>query len=41
MSKFMHFIIAASPGYIRCAPEYEGWPGFGDWLSINANTRVT
>ena len=28
----------ASPGYIRCAPEYEGWPGFGDWLSINANT---
>ncbi len=38
MSRFMDFIIAASPGYIRCAPEYEGWPGFGDWLSINANT---
>ncbi|HXV42251.1 MAG TPA: family 78 glycoside hydrolase catalytic domain, partial [Anaerolineae bacterium] len=38
MSKFMQFVIEASPGYIRCAPEYEGWPGFGDWLSINANT---
>jgi alpha-L-rhamnosidase len=38
MSKFMQFIIEDSPGYIRCAPEYEGWPGFGDWLSINANT---
>lgn len=38
MSKFMQFIVEASPGYIRCAPEYEGWPGFGDWLSINANT---
>jgi len=38
MSKFMQFIVEESPGYIRCAPEYEGWPGFGDWLSINANT---
>ena len=38
MSKFMQFILEASPGYIRCAPEYEGWPGFGDWLSINAAT---
>lgn len=38
MSRFMQFILDASPGYIRCAPEYEGWPGFGDWLSINANT---
>ncbi len=38
MTRFMDFIIAASPGYIRCAPEYEGWPGFGDWLSINAAT---
>ncbi len=38
MSKFMKWVIAASPGYIRCAPEYEGWPGFGDWLSINAAT---
>ena len=38
MSKFMEFIIRESPGRIRCAPDYEGWPGFGDWLSINANT---
>lgn len=38
MSKFMEFLLKGSPGYIRCAPDYEGWPGFGDWLSINANT---
>ena len=38
MAKFMQFIQAASPDYIRCAPEYEGWPGIGDWLSINADT---
>src|SRR5262249_19761734 len=38
MTKFMNFITESSPGFIRCAPEYEGWPGFGDWLSINAAT---
>ena len=38
MQRFMNFLEAASPGYIRCAPEYEGWQGFGDWLSINADT---
>src|SRR5258706_16163090 len=38
MSRFMDFIVRASPGFIRCAPDFEGWPGFGDWLSINANT---
>jgi alpha-L-rhamnosidase len=38
MNRFMDFITRESPGCIRCAPEYEGWPGFGDWLSINANT---
>jgi alpha-L-rhamnosidase len=38
MGRFMDFIQEASPGHIRCAPDYEGWPGFGDWLSINANT---
>jgi alpha-L-rhamnosidase len=38
MTRFMDFIIKASPDYIRCAPDFEGWPGFGDWLSINANT---
>ncbi len=38
MTKFIDFLVSTSPGYIRCAPEYEGWPGFGDWLSINAST---
>ncbi len=38
MRQFMNFLIETSPGYIRCAPEYEGWHGFGDWLSINAQT---
>ncbi|MEO8609761.1 MAG: glycoside hydrolase family 78 protein [Chloroflexota bacterium] len=38
MKRFMDFLVKNSPGYIRCAPDYEGWPGFGDWLSINANT---
>jgi alpha-L-rhamnosidase len=38
MIRFMEFLVDASPGYIRCALEFEGWSGFGDWLSINANT---
>jgi alpha-L-rhamnosidase len=38
MTRFMDFMLKTSPGYIRCAPDFEGWPGFGDWLSINANT---
>lgn len=38
MSRFMNFLLETSPGSIRCAPDYEGWPGFGDWLSINAST---
>ena len=38
MTRFMDFLMETSPGYIRCAPDYEGWPGFGDWLSINADT---
>lgn len=38
MTRFMDFILNSSPGYIRCAPDYEGWPGFGDWLAINADT---
>ncbi|MFN2203479.1 MAG: glycoside hydrolase family 78 protein [Caldilineaceae bacterium] len=38
MQRLMGFLLDTSPGYIRCAPEYEGWPGFGDWLSINADT---
>jgi alpha-L-rhamnosidase len=38
MTRFMQFVQNDSPDYIRCAPEYEGWPGIGDWLSINADT---
>jgi alpha-L-rhamnosidase len=38
MERFMDFIVAESPGYLRCAPDYQGWMGFGDWLSINADT---
>ena len=38
MTRFMDFLLATSPGYIRCAPDYKGWLGFGDWLSINADT---
>ena len=38
MQRFLDFLLETSPGYIRCAPEYGGWPGFGDWLSINADT---
>lgn len=38
MTRFMDFLLETSPGYIRCAQDYEGWPGFGDWLSINAST---
>lgn len=38
MTRFMDFVINTSPDYIRCAPDYDGWRGFGDWLSINADT---
>ncbi len=38
MTRFMDFLVSTSPGLIRCAPEYQGWPGFSDWLSINATT---
>lgn len=38
MQRFMDYLLATSPGGIRCAPEYDGWHGFGDWLSINACT---
>jgi alpha-L-rhamnosidase len=38
MTRFMDFMVKGSPNLIRCAPDYEGWPGFGDWLSINADT---
>jgi alpha-L-rhamnosidase len=38
MTRFMDFLLETSPGYIRCAPDFKGWLGFGDWLSINADT---
>ena len=38
MTRFMDFLHETSPGLVRCAPDYEGWRGFGDWLSINADT---
>ena len=38
MTRFMDFLRDTSPGLVRCAPDYEGWQGFGDWLSINADT---
>lgn len=38
MERFMDFLLATSPGYIRCDADFEGWPGYGDWLSINAST---
>jgi alpha-L-rhamnosidase len=38
MNRFMDFMVETSPGYIRCAPDFDGWLGFGDWLSINADT---
>lgn len=38
MRRFMDFLIRTSPENIRCAPNYEDWQGFGDWLSVNATT---
>jgi alpha-L-rhamnosidase len=38
MVKFMDFLERESPDLIRCYPGYQGWLGFGDWLSINAET---
>jgi alpha-L-rhamnosidase len=38
MTRFMDFLLETSPGFVRCAPDYDGWHGFGDWLSINAST---
>jgi alpha-L-rhamnosidase len=38
MTRLMDFLLETSPNLIRCAPDYQGWHGFGDWLSINADT---
>jgi alpha-L-rhamnosidase len=37
MTRFMEWLKATSPGYIR-ADESNKWRGYGDWLSINAQT---
>jgi alpha-L-rhamnosidase len=37
MTKFLDFLIANSKNYIR-ADENWKWKGYGDWLSINAET---
>jgi alpha-L-rhamnosidase len=38
MTRYMNFVKQESPNHIRCADDYKGWMGFGDWLSINADT---
>ncbi len=38
LKKFMDFQIETSENFIRCFHEYDGFKGFGDWLSINAET---
>lgn len=38
MQRFMDFVLEGTTDLIRCLPEYDGWHGFGDWLSINADT---
>ena len=38
MSRFMDYLLETCPKFIRCPLDYPSWPGFGDWLSINANT---
>ena len=40
LKNFGEFILNASPNYIRCAPDYQGFRGFGDWLSTNAETPL-
>jgi alpha-L-rhamnosidase len=38
MKAFVGYLEATAIAYIRCHPEYKGFKGFGDWLSINADT---
>lgn len=38
MGRFMDYLLEVSPRLIRCPLDFPGWPGFGDWLSINAST---
>jgi alpha-L-rhamnosidase len=38
MKAFVGFMESTSKDLIRCHPTYEKFRGFGDWLSINADT---
>jgi alpha-L-rhamnosidase len=38
MQAFMNYLESTAKDYIRCYPDYEGFKGFGDWLSIKAET---
>jgi alpha-L-rhamnosidase len=37
MTRFMNWLEQTSPGHIRPADDAK-WKGYGDWLSVNANT---
>jgi alpha-L-rhamnosidase len=38
MQRFMGYLESTHENYIRCYPDYPGFKGFGDWLSIKAET---
>ena len=38
MARFVEYLRATSRDLIRCYPGYDGFSGFGDWLSIEADT---
>jgi alpha-L-rhamnosidase len=38
MKAYVGYLSATSTEHIRCHPDYKGFRGFGDWLSINAHT---
>ena len=38
MSRFIQFLESTSRDFIRVYPGWDGFEGFGDWLSINADT---
>ncbi len=38
MERFMGYLESTAKDHIRCYSDYEGFKGFGDWLSIKAET---
>jgi alpha-L-rhamnosidase len=38
MKAFLAYLESTHRDFIRCYPDYDGFRGFGDWLSINAET---